>query len=147
MLPLMRMRIVTVGKPKLTYAKAGWEEYFTRFSRLHQVHHVVIPDKYAYDPAYILQAVQGTTVCVLEINGTEYTSEKLAEFLGKREMEARELSFVIGGPEGLPQEVRSAAQFQWSLGRLTLPHDLAQIVTLEALYRASTINAHLPYHQ
>lgn len=86
-------------------------------------------------------------MCVLEINGTEYTSEKLAEFLGKREMEARELSFVIGGPEGLPQEVRSAAQFQWSLGRLTLPHDLAQIVTLEALYRASTINAHLPYHK
>ena len=147
MLPLMRLRIVTVGKPKLTYAKAGWEEYFTRISRLHQVRHIVIPDKYAYDPAYILQAVQGTTVCALEINGAEYSSEKLAEFLNKREFEAKEISFVIGGPEGLPEEVRSAAHFQWSLGRLTLPHDLAQIVTLEALYRASTINAHLPYHK
>jgi len=143
----MKIHIVTVGKPKLAYAKQGWSEYFARLSRLHSVRVTALGDKHAYDTARILQAVQGTSLCVLEITGTEYTSENLAAFLRERELEAREVSFVIGGPEGLPQAVRDAADHQWSLGRLTLPHDLAMVVTLEALYRASTINAGLPYHK
>jgi 23S rRNA (pseudouridine1915-N3)-methyltransferase len=143
----MKIQIVTVGKPKLEYAKQGFEEYFTRFSRLHTVHHIVIADKYAYDANYILEATKGTVRVILEITGTEYTSELLADFMRKRELESREVSLIIGGPEGLPQAVRDMADYQWSLGRLTLPHDLAMVVTLEALYRASTINARLPYHK
>lgn len=143
----MKINFVTVGKPKLDYAKRGFDEYFTRFSRLHQVRHTVIADKYAYDSDYILDATKGTVRVVLEIMGTEFTSEQVAEFLQKRELESREVSFIIGGPEGLPQAVRNAADYQWSLGRLTLPHDLAMVVTLEAIYRASTINARLPYHK
>jgi 23S rRNA (pseudouridine1915-N3)-methyltransferase len=106
-----------------------------------------IPDKYAQDERKILGEIKGTIPVVLEINGVEFTSEKLAEFLRARELESREVSFIIGGPEGLPQAVRDTADYQWSLGRLTLPHDLAMVVTLEALYRASTINAGLPYHK
>jgi len=143
----MKITLITVGKPKLDYAKRGFEEYFTRFSRLHTVRHVIIPDKHAYDTPYIKDATKGTTRVVLEIEGKEYTSEQLAEFLTKRELESREISIIIGGPEGLPDEIRATADYQWSLGRLTLPHDLAMVVTLEALYRASTINAHLPYHK
>lgn len=143
----MKITLVTVGKPKLAYAKQGFDEYFTRFSRLHQIHHTVVPDKHAYDATYILDATKGTIRAVLEIEGKEYTSEQLAAFLEKRELESREISFIIGGPEGLPKEVRNAADYLWSLGRLTLPHDLAMVVTLEALYRASTINARLPYHK
>lgn len=143
----MKIHFVTVGKPKLAYAKLGFTEYFTRLSRLHTLQHTVIADKHAYDATYILELTKGTARVVLEIFGTEYTSEKLAEFLQKRELEAKEVSFIIGGPEGLPQEVRDATDHTWSLGRLTLPHDLAMVVTLEALYRASTINARLPYHK
>ncbi len=143
----MKIQIVTVGKPKLEYAKLGFEEYFTRLSRLHTVRHTTIADKYAYDAGQILEATKSTTLVVLEITGAEFTSEQLADFLTKRELESREVSFIIGGPEGLPEEVRKVAQYQWSIGRLTLPHDLAMVVTLEALYRASTINAHLPYHK
>lgn len=138
---------MTIGRPKLAYAKAGWSEYLGRLERLHQVRTTHLADKYAYDAPYILGKIKGTVTVVLEINGAEYTSETLAEFLRTREFESREVSFIIGGPEGLPQAVRDAADYQWSLGRLTLPHDLAMVVTLEALYRASTINAHLPYHK
>ena len=84
---------------------------------------------------------------VLEIQGNNLSSQDLASFLQKRELEAREVSFVIGGPEGLPQTIIEAADYRWSLGKLTLPHDLAMVVTAEALYRASTINAGLPYHK
>jgi len=143
----MKLHLVTIGKPKLDYAIRGYVEYLSRLERLHTVRVTQLADKFAYDPAKILEAVKGSTVVVLEIYGTEFTSEQLAEFLVKRELESREITFLIGGPEGLPEEVRKAAQYQWSLGRLTLPHDLAMVVTLEALYRASTINAHLPYHK
>ncbi len=143
----MRLHVVTIGKPKLEYAKLGWEEYFARLQRLHTVRVTHIADKYANDSKHILGEIKGTVTVVLEINGVEYTSEKLAEFLRVRELESREVSFIIGGPEGLPKAVRDAADYQWSLGGLTLPHDLAMVVTLEALYRASTINAGLPYHK
>ncbi len=143
----MKINFVTVGKPKLTYAKLGFDEYFTRLSRLHQLRHTTIADKYAYDADYLMEATKGTVRIVLEIKGAEYTSEALAAFLQKRELESREVSFIIGGPEGLPQAVREAADYQWSIGHHTLPHDLAMVVTLEALYRASTINARLPYHK
>lgn len=143
----MKLRLITIGKPRLTFTKLGWDEYFGRLQRFHSVRATHLSDKFAYDTAHILEAVKGTTICVLEIEGTEYTSEKLAHFLTERELESKEISFVIGGPDGLPQAVREAADYQWSLGRLTLPHDLAMIVTLEALYRASTINASLPYHR
>ena len=143
----MKLHLVTVGKPKLAYALAGFDEYFSRLSRMHTVRHTIIADKYAYDSAKIIDAVKGTVVCITDIHGMQYSSEALAGFLANRELEAKEISFVIGGPEGLTETVRAAATFTWSFGPLTLPHDLAQIVMLEALYRASTINAHLPYHK
>lgn len=143
----MKIQLLTIGKPKLTYAKQGWDEYLKRLQRFHQVRVTQLADKYANDTAKILAQTSGTTLFVLEIYGEEYTSEQLATLLEKKELLGKEVSFVIGGPEGLPEAVRQAADQQWSLGRLTLPHDLAMVVTLEALYRASTINARLPYHK
>jgi 23S rRNA (pseudouridine1915-N3)-methyltransferase len=125
----------------------GWEEYVNRLQRLHTVRISQLHDKYTDDADKILAETTGTIRVVLEILGKEYTSEDLATFLVARELESREVSFIIGGPDGLPTAVRETADYQWSLGRLTLPHDLAMVVTLEALYRASTINAHLPYHR
>jgi 23S rRNA (pseudouridine1915-N3)-methyltransferase len=143
----MRLHIVTIGKPKLAYAKAGWDEYLGRLQRLHSVRVTQLADKYAYDASKITEVTAGTFTVALEIEGQSFSSPELATFLKQRELEAREVSFVIGGPEGLPQAVRNTADYQWSLGKLTLPHDLAMVVTLEALYRASTINAGRPYHK
>lgn len=143
----MKIHIVTIGRPKLVYAQAGWDEYISRLQRLHTVRITQLADKYSDDSNKIAEAVAGTYVVALEITGREHTSEELAEQLGKWELMGKEVSFVIGGPDGLPQSIRDSAHYRWSLGRLTLPHDLAMIVTLEALYRASTINSHLPYHR
>lgn len=146
----MKLHLVTVGKPKLAYAALGWEEYLGRLQRLQRLHTVrltQLADKHANDPAKFREATGGTYVVALEITGTMLDSPQLADFLRGRELAAREVSLVIGGPDGLPAEIRAAADYRWSLSRLTLPHDLAMVVTLEALYRASTINAHLPYHR
>jgi len=143
----MKLHIVTIGKPKLAYAITGWDDYLARLQRLHTVRITHFADKYANDTAKFKEVTAGTYVVALEINGAMLDSHELAAFLKKRELDAREISFIIGGPDGLPQEIRETANYQWSLSRLTLPHDLAMVVTLEALFRASTINAHLPYHR
>lgn len=143
----MKLHIITIGKPKLAYAQMGWDEYLGRLQRLHTVRITQLSDKYAEDAVKIMEAAQGNYRVVLEIQGKLLSSEELAEFIKNRELEARELSFIIGGPNGLPQDVRKSADTQLSFGRLTLPHDLAMVTLLEALYRASTINAGLPYHR
>ena len=143
----MKLHIVTVGKPKLAYAKLGWDEYLNRLQHIHTVRTTQLSDKYAYDADKIAETLKGTYKVILEIQGKPLSSEELAHFLKDRELESREVSFVIGGPEGLPQQIRDSADLQLSFGRITLPHDLAMVTLLETLYRSSTINAGLPYHK
>ncbi len=143
----MKLHFITVGKPKLSYANMGWEEYLHRLQRYHEVKISHIPDKFGHNSDKILKTAGNAYIVALELTGKQFTSPELAEFLKKRELEAREICFIIGGPEGLPQAVVDATNSQWSFSKLTFPHDLAMVILLEALYRASTINAGLPYHK
>jgi 23S rRNA (pseudouridine1915-N3)-methyltransferase len=143
----MKLHIVTVGEPKLAYAKRGWDEYLKRLQHYHQVQITRIPDKYAYDAEYISKVTTGSYVIALEITGTQLSSPQLAAFLDKRAIEGRTISLVIGGPDGLPQSTRNSADYRWSFSPLTFPHDLAMVILLESLYRASTISAGVPYHK
>jgi 23S rRNA (pseudouridine1915-N3)-methyltransferase len=143
----MKLHIVTVGEPKLAYAKAGWGEYLKRLQHYHSVRVSHVADKWAYDGAHILQIAGPAYIITLVIDGNQLTSPELATFLEKRALEAREVCLIIGGPAGLPQGVIDQGDFHWGLSRLTFPHDLAMVILLEALYRASTIAAGQPYHK
>jgi 23S rRNA (pseudouridine1915-N3)-methyltransferase len=143
----MKLHIVTVGEPKLAYARAGWEEYLKRLRHYHQVRVTHIADKRAYDAAHLLEACGNAYKIALVIDAEQMTSPELAAFLEKRGLTGREACLLIGGPEGLPAEVIAHVDYKWSLSKLTFPHDLAMVVLLETLYRASTISAGQPYHK
>lgn len=143
----MKLHIITVGEPKLSYAKAGWQEYISRLKHYHDVRITHIADKWAYDGRYLRQMAGNAYTVALVIDGTQYTSPELSAFLEKRALDARTLCFIIGGPEGLPEEVILGADLTFGLSKLTFPHDLAMVVLAEALYRASTISAGHPYHK
>ena len=143
----MKLHIITVGEPKLAYAKAGWSEYLKRLQHYHTIRVTHVADKWAYDAAYLMQTAGNSYKIALVIDGKQFTSPELAKFLEKRALEGREVSLLIGGPEGLPQEVINQCNLQLGLSRLTFPHDLAMVVLLEALYRAGTISAGQPYHK
>ena len=142
----MKLHIITIGKPKLGYAQAGWDEYWARLKHYHQLRATHIADKHN-DTAHILEAAGAAYIVALSIPGQQLSSEALATFLQKHELTGRETAFIIGGPDGLPAAVLDKADYQLSLGSLTLPHDLAMVVLLESLYRASTINTGQPYHK
>lgn len=145
----MRLHLITVGEPKLAYAKAGWQEYYKRLRRYHklQVSHITAKDQISQSTA-ILKAAHKTPLILLDPRGKQWTSEGLSLFLDQQAVNGiGELAFAIGGPDGHTEELRDQARQLWSLGLLTLPHDLAMVVMLEALYRAATISAGEPYHR
>jgi 23S rRNA (pseudouridine1915-N3)-methyltransferase len=143
----MKLHIITIGEPKLSYAKQGWEEYYKRLQHYHQLRVTHVPNKKAYQGEFLLRTTGNGYKVALAIEGQQLSSLELASFLDKRALEAREVCFLIGGPEGLPAEVIAAADFAWSFSKLTLPHDLAMVVLLESIYRASSISAGQPYHR
>jgi len=143
----MKLHIITIGEPKLSYAKEGWNEYLKRLQRYHQVRITHLADKWAYDTSHIMLAAGSAYKVGLVIAGKSFSSPDLAAFLEKRALEGREVCFIIGGPEGLPMDVQQQMDLQWSFSPLTFPHDLAMVVLAETLYRASTIGAGHPYHK
>lgn len=143
----MKLHFITVGEPKLAYAKLGWDEYYKRLSRFHQLRVTRIDDKRA-DDQKILEAIGHAYAMPLDLTGQELSSQQLAVQLDLLATQGTsEIALVIGGPDGFGESVRQRADFLWKLGETTLPHDLAMVVMLEALYRASTINAGVPYHR
>jgi 23S rRNA (pseudouridine1915-N3)-methyltransferase len=142
----MKLHIVTVGQPKLAYAKLGFDEYIKRLGRYLHVRVTHIADKHVYDTRKFLEAVGDAHLVALVIEGQQMNSQELAAFMQARELDGSDLCFCVGGPDGLPPAVIDKAHYRWSLSQLTLPHDLAMVVLAETLYRASTINAGTPYH-
>ena len=96
----------------------------------------------------LLEAVgEDTPMVLLDIGGSTWSSEQLAAELDRWRLEGRDRALVIGGSTGVSVAVRQRAQATWSLGPLTLPHELARVVVVEQLYRASTILQGAPYHK
>jgi 23S rRNA (pseudouridine1915-N3)-methyltransferase len=84
---------------------------------------------------------------VLDEGGKEVTSYEFTAMFSRLRDEALDVAFAIGGPDGHGESLKSAAHFQLSLGRMTLPHGLVRIVLTEQLYRAVTIMQGHPYHR
>jgi 23S rRNA (pseudouridine1915-N3)-methyltransferase len=94
-----------------------------------------------------VRVVEGSNVVALARVGAGWTSADLAKQLERWLLVARPLTFVIGGSHGLDSSVITGAVASWSLGPLTLPHELARVVVGEQLYRAFTILRGEPYHK
>lgn len=94
----------------------------------------------------LLQKLSGSTKIVLDARGREWTSEEFAEWLGQQGVRGtRELTFLIGGPEGFSRAFRKQADLLLSLSRLTLTTDWARVLLLEQIYRGFTILRGYPY--
>ena len=86
-------------------------------------------------------------VVLLDERGKQLTSIELSERLENWQLDGRNLSFIIGGPDGVSESCRKRADFTWSLSNLTLPHGLARVLLAEQLYRAWSLSTGHPYHR
>ena len=86
-------------------------------------------------------------VVVLDERGTDLTTVKLAQRLEDWMREGGDTAFIIGGADGIDEELKQRADAMIRLSSLTLPHALARVVLAEALYRAASLLKNHPYHR
>ncbi len=85
---------------------------------------------------------------MLDVQGERFSSEALAEFFKtKMNQGMSRFCFLVGGPQGLPDEVKARANLRWSFSPLTFPHHLIRVVLVEQLYRAFSILGGRKYHK
>jgi 23S rRNA (pseudouridine1915-N3)-methyltransferase len=148
--------LLAVGKLRPCY-RAACDDYLARIARFGPVRErevraagrAATPALARREEALRLVAAlpERAHVVALDRSGTAWSSEELAGRLDRWRVAARPLVLVIGGPEGLDGGVVAQAAERWSLGPLTLPHELARVVVLEQWYRAWTILRGEPYHK
>lgn len=143
----MNVHVLTIGKPKLAFARAGVEEYMARLGAAVRVE-VLKASHREEESALLLQRSEKMLRVVLDERGEQVTSRELAAKLTQWELNrTKAVAFLIGGADGHTDELRKRADWRWSLGKLTLQHELALVVLLEQMYRARCINAGTPYHR
>ncbi|MDQ2977330.1 MAG: 23S rRNA (pseudouridine(1915)-N(3))-methyltransferase RlmH [Acidobacteriota bacterium] len=90
----------------------------------------------------------GAINVLLDPEGTEWTSQQLAKEIQRWQVSGtKEVTFIVGGPNGVSAELSARADKHWSLSRLTLTHEMSRVLLLEQLYRAYTIIHGLPYQK
>jgi 23S rRNA (pseudouridine1915-N3)-methyltransferase len=139
----MRYRVVAVGRVRDAALRAACDGYLERLR-----HYTRVDEQEVKDEGRILEAVpEGSRLVALSESGEQWTSEQLADWTARWELEGRDLAFAIGGADALPAAVLTAAERTWSLSRLTFPHEVARVIVYEQLYRAYTIRRGEPYHR
>jgi 23S rRNA (pseudouridine1915-N3)-methyltransferase len=106
-------------------------------------------ERKAQEAAAILQAIPADAIALrLDERGDPVTSADFAASIGKaRDSGSRDFVLIIGGADGLGEQVAALAPRAISFGRMTMPHQLVRILALEQIYRAATILAGHPYHR
>ena len=143
----MRIEVFTIGKPKLNYAKSGVEEYTGRMRGAVSISELKAGHR-EQESATLLERSEGMFRVVLDERGEQVTSRELAAKFARWELErVKAVAFLIGGADGHTDALKLRADWKWSLGKLTLQHELALLVLLEQVYRAKAINSGAPYHR
>jgi 23S rRNA (pseudouridine1915-N3)-methyltransferase len=91
--------------------------------------------------------VPGSLIVALARTGDGWSSRELSRRLSTWRDQSRSVAFLIGGAEGLAPDLIDGAAHRWSLGPLTLPHELARVVVIEQLYRGMSLLAGEKYHK
>jgi 23S rRNA (pseudouridine1915-N3)-methyltransferase len=152
-----KLRIIAVGALRSPHWKAAAAHYLERLKPWRRIHEHVVKDADAGLPEAertrlegqrLLQVVRAEDYLIcLDERGKSMPSPLFAAFLNEISANAsRTPCFVLGGPFGLAERVRSQARLVLSLGPMTLPHELARVLLLEQIYRAEAILRKNPYH-
>ena len=149
------MKIICVGKIKEEYFKNAIKEYQTRLSKYTKLEIVELND-YSLTPSLnkqkegeeILKNIKYKDyVIILEITGRKYNSIELAKKIEKIQIINSNIVFVIGGSDGLSEDVKKRSNEKISFSDLTFPHQLFRVMLLEQIYRSYKILNNESYHK
>ena len=140
----MKLRVAWIGKTKERSIQSLTLEYLKRLERYAPTESLELASEAALGKQL---GRPGQLLIALDARGKQFSSEELAQLLAEHQNRGTQsLLFAIGPADGWSEEMLRSAHAQLSLGRITLPHELARVVLLEQLYRAFTILKGHPYH-
>lgn len=152
----MKVNIVCVGKIKEKFFTDAIAEYEKRLSRFcnfkifevdEDSKETNLEKKSEIEGKRLLEKANGVIVS-LDLRGKMLDSKEIAGFIEKNQVSGKsEISFIIGGSNGLSKEVLEKSSLILSFGKITFPHQLFRVVLTEQIYRAFTIIVGLPYHK
>lgn len=145
----MRVRILAVGTRMPGWVSDAYEEYTRRLRSSMRIDLQELPvgKSKAEEEKRFLALLGDDYVVALDEHGKTRTTLELSQWLGERLQDGRNLSFLIGGPDGLGPEILKKATWRWSLSALTFPHAMVRVMLAEALYRAHSVLHNHPYHR
>lgn len=155
----MRMQICAVGRLRNGPERDLYDDYLTRFDRtgrqlaLGPAQLIEVEDKkgggMASEADLLARAIpDGALICTMDERGQVMSSPEFAELLARwRDQGRQDVSFIIGGADGIDPALRVRADASLSFGRMVWPHMLVRVMLAEQLYRAASILSHGPYHR
>lgn len=159
LIPLMsqKLKFIWVGKLKKKFWQEAAAIYWSRLKRFYRLEEITVKDalgnqpldnKIAAESKKISQKITGKDlVILLDDKGKQLSTSQLAKQLHIWiDTPGTYPCFVLGGAYGVDQTLHQRSDFNLGLSRLTFPHELARILLLEQLYRATTILKGHPYH-
>ena len=159
----MKLTIITVGKLKEKYWREAVKEYEKRLGKYASVTMMEVADEKEPNNASlkdleiikekeaerILSKIKDNQyVVTLEIDGKEYTSEQLStEYQKWKNTGKSNVVFVIGGSNGIGEDVKKRSNQEISFGKMTYPHQMMKVILLEQLFRVNKILNNEAYHR
>lgn len=155
----MRFQILTIGTKMPSWCNVAYEEYAKRISRFIKCSLLEIPlaprlkatsvaNNKEEEAKKILQKIPSDHfVVALDEHGQHWSTAALAQKLTSWQQRGQDISFIIGGPDGLASSCLERADVIWSLSELTFPHPLVRVMLIEQLYRAMSLLSNHPYHR
>ncbi len=155
----MQIHLITVGNRMPDWVETGYKEYAKRLPReCELVLKEIVPGRRSKscDVTKIVKEEgermntfipHGSHIVALELSGKAWSTTDLAVALKRWLESGKNITMLVGGPEGLADPIKARANEYWSLSPLTFPHPLVRIIVAEQLYRAWSILNNHPYHR
>jgi 23S rRNA (pseudouridine1915-N3)-methyltransferase len=143
----MKLRVAWIGKTKESAIQTLTAEYLKRLSRYVATEGLELGSEEALLKLMDRSGRTAPVLVLMDQRGKQVSSEELANFLQyHRDQGTQDVIFGIGPADGWEDSTRKSATQILSMGKMTLPHELARVVLLEQLYRGYTILRGHPYH-
>lgn len=143
------IKVICIGKLKEKYLIEGVNDYLTRIKKYHKVELIELPDSNIEQEATeILKHISNKEYVIsLAINGQQLSSLELANKIDKIFITNSNITFIIGGSNGIKEEILNKSNYLLSFSKLTYPHGLFRIILLEQIYRSFKILNNETYHK
>ena len=142
----MHIKIVLIGKIKEKAYNDKIQKYLEWLSRDAKFEIVTVKDSNSHKIIYQIDKHKKSnffSVCLSE-HGKDLNSISFSKFIFSS---GEKIVFFLGGPNGIPKNVIEAMDFNLSLSKMTMPHEMAALILVEQLFRAFSIKKGSKYHR